>query len=275
VALLSHTLIVAGITQLLPSREPVEKISFTLVKAGNDVSMGASSPSVSSPASSPETAIRSEKPADLEAFTIPPVTTTASPEKVDAVPEKVQTVTEKVQPVAPSDTSPKSGFPSAPNKTKEAEAETSSQRATSSVSAQPSKPSVATIPSESGRLTPKPADKETAEKTLRRSESDVEDPYVALLRGKISEELYENPFANLRDLDRVHVLWMELRLLKSGVVRRVDIIESSGNRKVDAAARRGALGASPYPEPPESARGNGYRFQVELKFRPNRDDSRS
>lgn len=61
---------------------------------------------------------------------------------------------------------------------------------------------------------------------------------------------------------------IELRLLSNGAVRRVRLMESSGNEVVDQVAVQSALAASPYPPPPEKERKNGFRFKLDLLMAP-------
>lgn len=99
-----------------------------------------------------------------------------------------------------------------------------------------------------------------------------QDPYISLLWQHISKELDSRPVRSIHDLKRVRTVRLELHLMENGALRRVDTIESSGKPTLDQAARQSALAASPYPEPPESAREQGYRFQVELRFTPRPGD---
>lgn len=94
------------------------------------------------------------------------------------------------------------------------------------------------------------------------------DPYITLLWQYISEELDSRPVRSIHDLERARTVRLELHLMDNGALRRVDTIESSGKPTLDQAARQSALAASPYPRPPESAREQGFRFQVELRFTP-------
>lgn len=267
VALLAHTLIIAGIIHLLPSMNPesVEEIRFTLVKSGSDVSVKKSTPSTSARASvaEPTPATQTETPQAFEKFTIPPITTQSSSQE-----------TQRAQPDKQPDSRTQSDNASQSRATeKAAETKSSQRKPATSTNSTPSKQSISSNPSMEGERVPVQADTQAQSETPRISDSTSKDPYVAMLWEYISRELDRHPVAKLRNLDRVRVLRMELRLLQSGVTRRVDIIKSSGSPVLDAAARRSALGASPYPRPPNSAQHNGYRFQVELRFSPTRPEN--
>ncbi|BES72512.1 hypothetical protein RE428_35300 [Marinobacter nanhaiticus D15-8W] len=99
-----------------------------------------------------------------------------------------------------------------------------------------------------------------------------QDPYITLLWQYISDELDSRPVRSIHDLNQMRTVRLELHLMENGALRRVDTIESSGKPTLDQAARQSALAASPYPRPPESAREQGFRFQVELRFTPRSGD---
>ena len=60
---------------------------------------------------------------------------------------------------------------------------------------------------------------------------------------------------------------IELQLLNNGALTRARVLKSTGLTRIDDAAYRASLAASPYPEPPA---GGQNRFEIELVFSPNR-----
>lgn len=242
-ALLLHTLILAALTHLLP-RQPEETpttVHFALLQPG-DVVSARSEASTSSRAAAPSAA---PKPATAE-IPQPEVVTRKGPQPKPTIQK-----------------------PATTRQPDQSETNRSSQRQSSA-----STPSVQAIKSEESGTgapiaTPKPLDQNSqAQITERPAERD---PYVTLLWQHISAELDSRPVRSIHDLKRVRTVRLELFLMDNGTLRQVDTIESSGKPDLDRAARQSALAASPYPEPPESAREKGFRFQVELQFTPRRE----
>ena len=57
--------------------------------------------------------------------------------------------------------------------------------------------------------------------------------------------------------------------MKNGTLTRARVTKSTGIKRIDEAAYRAALAASPYPEPPPNNESQD-RFEVELVFSPKR-----
>jgi protein TonB len=62
---------------------------------------------------------------------------------------------------------------------------------------------------------------------------------------------------------------VELQLLGNGALTRARVLTSTGIERIDEAAYRAALAASPYPQPPNGGASRN-RFEVELLFTPKR-----
>lgn len=102
------------------------------------------------------------------------------------------------------------------------------------------------------------------------SEPAPETSYIDLLAARIVR--YATPYfadSNRAELTGVKTVEVELQLMSNGALIGASITQRSGDAILDRAAYRGALGASPYPEPPAGNR-EGNRFRVTIKFAPER-----
>ncbi|TBW57833.1 energy transducer TonB [Marinobacter halodurans] len=246
-ALLLHTLILAVVVHWLRKQPdpPPATLHFTLLDPGDtpsqtsNPSASAASESTSSPGNPPESFRE----------TLEPVVTRRDD-----------------QPRAETRTKPATATHQEPT------ARSPSPTSTQANLSQPSTPSPNSVASRNGgastsREIPEPVTPDDRTTQIPRQPSE-QDPYVALLWQHISEELDHRPVRSIHELKRVRTVRLELHLMDNGTLRQVDTIESSGKRELDSAAVQSALAASPYPEPPESARERGFRFQVELRFSP-------
>lgn len=85
----------------------------------------------------------------------------------------------------------------------------------------------------------------------------------------ISEQLAGMREPALQQINTLMSLEVELRLLANGALTGARLLNTTGSRRIDEAAYRGVLAASPYPRPP-SPQGGSNRFEVTLIFTPNR-----
>ncbi|SDX24884.1 energy transducer TonB family protein [Marinobacter mobilis] len=102
------------------------------------------------------------------------------------------------------------------------------------------------------------------------SEPAQETSYIDLLAARIVR--YATPYfadTGRAELTGVMAVEVELQLMNNGALIGASITQPSGDVILDRAAYRGALGASPYPEPPAGNK-EGNRFRVTIKFAPER-----
>ncbi len=98
---------------------------------------------------------------------------------------------------------------------------------------------------------------------------DEQDPYLIRLALHLSEELERLRVPAIRQLTDKVAMEIELQLLGNGALTRARVLKSTGIERIDDAAYRASLAASPYPEPPAN-RPDQNRFEVELIFTPSR-----
>ncbi len=98
---------------------------------------------------------------------------------------------------------------------------------------------------------------------------DEQDPYLIRLALHLSEELERLRVPAIRQLTDKVAMEIELQLLGNGALTRARVLKSTGIERIDDAAYRASLAASPYPEPPAD-RQDQNRFEVELIFTPSR-----
>lgn len=257
-ALLLHTLILAGIIgvlPLMPEKPTTETVSFTLVRHGNSTESAASSPSKAAPAFTPQQIDDILKPSNAASESIAPsVVTKHSPDKQPLpAPGKEASTAADSSDTADSDDNTDL-------------TQTSNQQSRPAPASAPSQQAIAASAARKGSPdAPATADQD---KNISQIADRRSDPYIETLWQYISKEIHSRPVRSIRELRSVRTVRLQLHLMESGVLRQVDVIESSGKPSLDRAATRSALAASPYPEPPKSARDTGYRFQVELRFTP-------
>ncbi|MGP4843587.1 TonB family protein [Marinobacter sp. 1Y8] len=230
-------------------------MNFTLVRHGNTIESAASSPSKAAPAFTPQQIDDILKPSSAppESST-PSVVTLQSPDK-------------RPTPVARKPAPPTPHAPETTNSDNSTDAtRTSNQQVQPSPASTPSQQAIAAQATRKGN--PDAPSTANQDDTASQATDRPTDPYIETLWRYISNEIHSRPVRSIKELRTVRTVRLELHLLESGVLRQVDITESSGKPSLDRAATRSALAASPYPEPPKSARDKGYRFQVELRFTP-------
>ncbi|MCK2149236.1 MULTISPECIES: TonB family protein [Marinobacter] len=104
--------------------------------------------------------------------------------------------------------------------------------------------------------------------TTRITESpDEQDPYLIKLAVHLGHELEKLRVPAIAQLSERVAMEIELQLLNNGALTRAKVLKSTGLKRIDDAAYRASLAASPYPEPPV---GGQSRFEIELVFSPNR-----
>jgi protein TonB len=96
-----------------------------------------------------------------------------------------------------------------------------------------------------------------------------QDPYLVRLAVHLAHELERLKIPAIGQLSEKTRMEIELHLMKNGTLTRARVTKSTGIKRIDEAAYRAALAASPYPEPPPD-NDNQDRFEVELVFSPKR-----
>ncbi len=115
---------------------------------------------------------------------------------------------------------------------------------------------------------PRTGKQEATETIARTSESPADhDPYLMLLATHLAEQLDQQRVPAISQLAEKVSMELELTILPSGALTRARVIKSTGIQRIDEAAYRAALAASPYPEP-EGEKSD--RFEVRLVFTPKR-----
>lgn len=105
--------------------------------------------------------------------------------------------------------------------------------------------------------------------------SDPELPQLSEYERKLFEKLNNSQFHDrmypiISQLDKSKTITLELFLFSNGSIKNVQVKHSSGHSILDNAARRTALDASPYPEPPATDKATGFRYQVSIRYDPIR-----
>ncbi len=230
-AVLAHTLLLAGLPALPEQPDPAHRVRVELVSPGTAASRPATSPAVSSPADS-----RNPR------FEIPPATPGSRPQR-------------------PSAEAP----PTSPTRTHGRSAETETTVAERATPAAPA--STDSAASRSGA--PAQVAERPAPTTQITETPDEQDPYLIRLALHLSEELERLRVPAIRQLTDKVAMEIELQLLGNGALTRARVLKSTGIERIDDAAYRASLAASPYPEPPAD-RQDQNRFEVELIFTPSR-----
>lgn len=94
-----------------------------------------------------------------------------------------------------------------------------------------------------------------------------QDPYLVELAVHLGHELEKSKVPAITQLSERVAMEIELQLLNNGALTRARVLKSTGLKRIDDAAFRASLAASPYPEPPDDDQS---RFEIELVFSPNR-----
>lgn len=96
--------------------------------------------------------------------------------------------------------------------------------------------------------------------------SELLSAYQSTLREHLAERINRSTIK--KDMNKAYEITIELRLMSNGALRKVDVIQSSGDLSLDNLVVRTALAASPYPAPPAEASENGFRFPIPLIISP-------
>ncbi|SFM11670.1 energy transducer TonB [Marinobacter zhejiangensis] len=188
-----------------------------------------------------------------------PATSTPTPNASEQVVEEVPQPTEAAPEILVSEESPQ---PTAQPEDSQPEPAQPATRATTT----PSVEQVATIEDKEGDQ----GQTENTEQITQISEPAQQTSYIDLLAARIVS--YATPYFNdayRAELTAVTAVEVELQLMNNGALIGASITQPSGDAVLDRAAYRGALGASPYPEPPAGNK-EGNRFRVTIKFAPER-----
>lgn len=105
--------------------------------------------------------------------------------------------------------------------------------------------------------------------TIISQSPDETDPYLVELQLLIAKELEKVGGYKVSILPEPVTIRIQLNLLDNGALTRARIVKPTGNTRIDNAAYKATLAASPFPEPPTDNK-NQNRFEVELKFSPKR-----
>lgn len=151
--------------------------------------------------------------------------------------------------------------------TRQLEAVTLSEQANTSA---PESEAAESSTSASAGAEPERSPETPEERVTRLMESPAElDPYVVKLAIHLARQLEELRVPAMSELTETVAMEVELQLLGNGALTRARVLKSTGIRRIDEAAYRAALAASPYPQPPNDG-GSRNRFEVELLFTPKR-----
>ncbi|MCM0611159.1 energy transducer TonB [Marinobacter sediminum] len=241
VAFLAHTLLFSGFPSI--SREPSESretIRFELIPPGTITSQAGTPSTSTDPSTSRNPRFEVAPVAPWPSHSVSRVTASSSSTSVskpEPSPRKAtqQRVSQQTSAKAPTEASP-------PGKGAASDAggqETSSE------------------------LQPK-------ENLTRITQAPTEqDPYLIKLAAHLGQELEKLRVPALSRLTQAERMEIELQLLGNGALTRARILKPTGVERIDNAAYRAALAASPYPEPPAEGEDQN-RFEVELVFSPER-----
>jgi len=100
------------------------------------------------------------------------------------------------------------------------------------------------------------------------------DEYELALLKKVVESQFGNKLYPFRSMDKRRKLVVEIKLLTTGQVIKARVTEPSGDAKLDAAALKGALNASPYPPPPPKDAAKGYKYLLPIIYEPVSDNQK-
>ena len=232
-AFLAHTLLLSGFPS--PFQEPDDarhRVSVELIAPGT----------VNRPERSAATApANSRNPR----FEVSPLLT------------QTQTTGSRAEPVIPT-----SGTSSSTNASATNAQSTPAAKTTASSSA-----TAASTPTRAGEQAPLVEPQPVATATRITESPDEQDPYLIKLAVHLGHELEKLRVPAIAQLSERVAMEIELQLLNNGALTRARVLKSTGLTRIDDAAYRASLAASPYPEPPV---GGQSRFEIELVFSPNR-----
>lgn len=248
IAFLVHTLILSGFPSLVPdAQEPRHSIHFELLPSGTRASMPK--------AATPPLEV-AKKPVNRNpAFDIP---------------------TEQVSQPATSQITSQSSDQRIPDQEPAPKIELQKPEARPQSSSLPTKPTISeskpaqpTVASSAGQQTTTPSTQAKKEQLTRITQSPSEqDPYLITLAIHLGKELEKLRVPAISELNQKVTMEIELQLLGNGALTRTRVLKSTGIAKIDEAAYRASLAASPYPEPPSD--NSQSRFEIELVFSPKR-----
>lgn len=142
-----------------------------------------------------------------------------------------------------------------------------SSASTISSSANASATNAPSTPARAGEQAPQVEPQPVATATRITESPDEQDPYLIKLAVHLGHELEKLRVPAIAQLSERVAMEIELQLLTNGALTRARVVKSTGLARIDDAAYRASLAASPYPEPPV---GGQSRFEIELVFSPNR-----
>ncbi|AHI28764.1 TonB family protein [Marinobacter similis] len=122
-------------------------------------------------------------------------------------------------------------------------------------------------PARAGEQAPLVEPQPVATATRITESPDEQDPYLVKLAVHLGHALEKLREPAITQLSERRAMEIELQLLNNGALTRARVLKSTGLKRIDDAAYRASLAASPYPEPPV---GGQSRFEIELVFSPNR-----
>lgn len=245
VALLIHTLIAAGLSLLVTPQQPphISSLNVTLIRSGHDAR-------VSSTVSTPAPVSSTAKPAPQPA---------ASRQSQPTTRESPQTIPEPTRPAAQPKPAPESPRQEQP-------------QVAASEPPHPAQPQAAASEADhrQGARSPIDGADEDVITQVTPATPNREPSYTDMLVVRIAKEAgreaLEIPNQAVRKT--LQPLQLELKLMPNGTLVRADIIKSTGIRAYDQSVLRAALRASPFPEPPRSARASGLRFRITVYLKP-------
>ncbi len=230
-AFVAHTLLLSGLPS--PFQEPDDarhRVSVELIAPGT----------VTRPEGSAATVPANSRNPTFEVSPLQTQTTRSQPEPV------VQTTSTKTSTNAPATNAPRTP----PAKT-----------------AASSPATAASKPARAGEPPPLVEPHPVATATRITESPDEQDPYLIKLAVHLGHELEKLRVPAIAQLSEPVAMEIELQLLTNGALTRARVVKSTGLARIDDAAYRASLAASPYPEPPV---GGQSRFEIELVFSPNR-----
>lgn len=116
----------------------------------------------------------------------------------------------------------------------------------------------------------------TATGTSPSPSAETPEPVVATTASGFQRYLLEH-ISNKRYHDRQYpysriqeerAVTLRIRLHPNGTLVRADVVTSSGDPALDAAAQRATLAASPFEPPPREDRRGGYEYLITIRYEP-------
>lgn len=247
-AFLIHTLAFSGLPSPIPdTQEPQHSIHFELLTPGTRASMPKAA---KAPGEVVETTIKTRNPSaeissdQVEQPSLPQITTRLSDQEVSKHRATLKKKPQKSEADHQSLRSLVKPIPSESRLTQPAAASSAEHQAVVPNEHEEHRPT---------RITQSPSER---------------DPYLIKLAIHLGKELEKLRVPAISKLDQKLTMDIELQLLGNGALTRTRVLKSTGIKKIDDAAYRASLAASPYPEPPSDD--NQSHFEIELVFSPKR-----